>query len=299
MRKFLLLIITFIVLFEVCLSFTGGEIFLNTRISERSKRTCFVMSSTLPFDKLSENIINDLNHEFSLKLTDYTISCHKSIDMTWSSPNGYSGVSQWLDETKGSKFTGVSHCITNTPDGWNIQSVNVWMGPTVLTPHMTLSVHNKIDSPSRLILDYIPRGSQPLGSDSTFFNKFYNNKEYLETYQNILSSESVTKFDKSSNIFGRLLQSPMHISVANVSPETAYNNAYRHALRFISWVKEAPIVEPRQRALVNTRDDKLRQFAFQSNLHAAMEIFPTVSEAQTLAAAWTGPLAEAYIGGGS
>ena len=54
----------------------------------------------------------------------------------------------------------------------------------------------------------------------------------------------------------------------------------------------------RQKAGYNSRDDKLRQFAYAGNLNKYNTQFGG-DLAKSMAAAFTGPLAEAYVGGGS
>lgn len=74
--------------------------------------------------------------------------------------------------------------------------------------------------------------------------------------------------------------------------------AIRHTDRWLDWVANAKAVEARQRGAINVRDDKLRQFAFRAHLDAWVgKVGPET--ARKLAAGFTGPLAEAYVGGGS
>ena len=68
-------------------------------------------------------------------------------------------------------------------------------------------------------------------------------------------------------------------------------------LRWLAWVADGRETEARQRGGINGRDDKLRQFAFRAALHDATDKFGP-DEALAVAAGMTGPVAEAYVGGG-
>ena len=62
--------------------------------------------------------------------------------------------------------------------------------------------------------------------------------------------------------------------------------------------QEAKPVEARQRGAINTRDDKQRQFYYRSAVaESVAKLGPKMG--QTIGACSTGPVAEAYVGGGS
>lgn len=256
------------------------------------------LSSNLQMTSFTSKYLEQLNNEFSLKMTAYS-------EPSWTTELGATGSSDWWDETKGSKFTGVSKYSYSLPNhSSSVESLSIWMGPSLLTPHMTMSIE-EIGQSGRcnVMMDYIPRGGQPLGSESNFFTKYYNDLELLNSYaQYHLPSHSTGRVPYAHNsIFGRMIQSPMMVSISGVSVADAAQMTSQHLQRFIQWVNAAALVEPRQRAVVNTRDDKLRQFAFQANLQAVADAGITcdMDMARMIAASWTGPIAEAYIGGGS
>jgi hypothetical protein len=73
--------------------------------------------------------------------------------------------------------------------------------------------------------------------------------------------------------------------------------------RWLQWVEGAEKLEARQRGAVNMRDDKLRQFAFRWAVSQYSGLLEGLRDSDGLAlrlgAASTGPVAEAYVGGGS
>jgi hypothetical protein len=74
--------------------------------------------------------------------------------------------------------------------------------------------------------------------------------------------------------------------------------ASAHLDQWVGWLLEAQQVESRQRGAMNGRDDKLREFAFKAAMSDCIE-YVGPDKCVDLAAAWTGPIAEAYVGGGS
>ena len=82
-----------------------------------------------------QNVLFDkLNNVLSLKKTDFT----SKYPM-----NNVEGSTAWYDEVKGSKLTGVSRYHMHNSVG-GTSSVNVWMGPGYLIPHLLVAM--KYDS---------------------------------------------------------------------------------------------------------------------------------------------------------
>jgi hypothetical protein len=100
------------------------------------------------------------------------------------------------------------------------------------------------------------------------------------------------------NFYSRLLQSPAYFSATSLSLQNVNDVSTQHVERWVSWLVDAKPLEARQKAGYNSRDDKLRQFAFTSNLYEYGSKFGS-NLGKSVAAAFTGPIAEAYIGGGS
>ena len=96
----------------------------------------------------------------------------------------------------------------------------------------------------------------------------------------------------------RLLHSPIYFSGNTLPLELVSSLATAHADRWLDYMSAAKPLEARQKAGYNSRDDKLRQFAFAANWNEYSAKFGKET-GRRLAAAFTGPLAEAYVGGGS
>ncbi len=88
-----------------------------------------------------QNVLFDkLNNVLSLKQTDFT----SKYPM-----NNVEGSTAWYDEVKGSKLTGVSRYHMHNSVG-GTSSINVWMGPGYLIPHLLVAM--KYDSNGSIIL---------------------------------------------------------------------------------------------------------------------------------------------------
>lgn len=96
----------------------------------------------------------------------------------------------------------------------------------------------------------------------------------------------------------RLLHSPIYFSGNNLPFETVSSLATAHFDRWLDYIASAKPLEARQKAGYNSRDDKLRQFAFGAHLNEYSAKYGK-DNGRKLAAAFTGPLSEAYVGGGS
>lgn len=96
----------------------------------------------------------------------------------------------------------------------------------------------------------------------------------------------------------RLLHSPIYFSGNKLPLDLVTSLATEHLDRWLGFMANAKPLEARQKAGYNTRDDKLRQFAFAAHLNEYSAKFGKET-GRKLAAAFTGPLAEAYVGGGS
>ena len=102
----------------------------------------------------------------------------------------WSGTCEWHDETKGSKLTGVSKNGVTGPNGYFSRTLNIWMGPGFLVPHLLLTVgadpakHTGMS----VIADFVPRGPFPLGSDQTYLDQHFSSKDVLEWYDRYVQS---------------------------------------------------------------------------------------------------------------
>ena len=115
---------------------------------------------------LQTTLLEAVNAEFGLKLTDFTDVYQAK---SWKE-GGYSGTCEWYDEAKGSKLTGVSKNTVNGPGGYFTKTLNVWMGPGFLVPHMMLTVGEDPAAHAgvAVVADFIPRGQFWLGGDQSY-----------------------------------------------------------------------------------------------------------------------------------
>lgn len=171
------------------------------------------------------------------------------------------------------------------------------MGPAYNVPHMLLTITSDSQDVMTVFADYVVRGPTPIGTDNTIVETYYG-KEVVAWYDKAVSSSGAVVLPPPFSFSARLLRSPVALSVGGLTAKDATNIANEHVTRWINWVAAATQVEARQRGAMNGRDDKLRQFAFRAALAESSKIV-TNSFATTLAAASTGPIAEAYVGGGS
>jgi hypothetical protein len=94
------------------------------------------------------------------------------------------------------------------------------------------------------------------------------------------------------------LKSPVALAIEGISFNDATLLANEFADIWINWVKDAKQIEARQRGAMNSRDDKLRQFAYRAAVAESSKLFGS-DFGKRLGAGITGPIAEAYVGGGS
>lgn len=263
------------------------------------------------YAELHNRLFDDINSKLSLKLTDY--GDYQGV-ATWRDGD-WDGNVEWFDEAMGAKLTGVSkYSAFNAATGVSRYSIDCWVGPSLLVPHMLLSFgtvpSNDRGLNNMIIMDFVPRGATPFGSDSNYVDKYYGN-EVLDCYDDAIAAAAGG--NRGDNVHlappisfsGRLLSSPVRTAVASSSLSTGSvaSFATEHVQRWLDWVTTAEKVEARQRGAINTRDDKLRQYAYRAGLASWNELLD-MNNLQSdlirdLAAGSTGPLAEAYIGGGS
>eukprot|EP01041_Mallomonas_annulata_P010898 gene10898-22749_t len=135
------------------------------------------LRSSADISELHNNLFDSVNNALGLKLTDFT---EVYGGKTWTE-GAWSGSTEWWDETKGSKLTGVSKNSISGPDGQHTSTLNVWMGPGYVVPHLLLSigVNPKEYDGWSVTADYVVRGSTPIGSDQSYVDDFYG-KDVLQ-----------------------------------------------------------------------------------------------------------------------
>jgi hypothetical protein len=243
-------------------------------------------------DTLQKTLYSTVSEKFGLKVTDFAE--YQGVDK-WSTGD-WTGECEWSDETTGSKLTGVSrYSSLNNIIGKASYSLDGWMGPSLINPHMLLSFG--VDPSSyeglSLSIDYLARGPTPIGSDNTYMEMYYSDN----TYDKIASLPTAKHLSPVSSLGSRLLRSPQQLSVSGLSLDQVTEFATNHVEGWVKASFEAEQVQPRQRGAINNRDDKLRQYFYQG-FGAALQ-GRGCDIWRKLAAGSTGPLAEAYVGGGS
>ena len=81
-------------------------------------------------------------------------------------------------------MTGVSKNGVTGPNGYFSRTLNIWMGPGFLVPHLLLTMGG---DPAKhtgmsVIADFVPRGPFPLGSDQSYLDQHFSSKDVLEWY---------------------------------------------------------------------------------------------------------------------
>lgn len=256
-------------------------------LSTRSLRMGLKESMSSMFDKL--------NAAYDLKLTDYT----EVIGADRLDDGKVSAQCEWWDERVGGKFTGVTkaHVVQGDEE---LAKLDVWVGPSSHVPHMLLSLMKAADGTFGIEADFVARGQFAIGSDSTYLEDYYENAATLAWYADAVSKSQNNHLAPSASSSGRLLHgSPIYLKVGGMSEGDALSIGEQHLDRWMQYIADAKPSEARQRGGLNVRDDKLRQFSYRAMLVDAKAICDSEDSARALAAGLTGPLAEAYVGGGS
>ena len=247
---------------------------------------------------------------FHLSMSNGAVSLHSSlrktlvdalglkvaISGTHEGSLGWKGTTEWCDEVKGSKLTGVSSNVLTSAAGDASCQLNAWMGPKFFVPHLLLTIGENNNGKYCVQADYVPRGPNAFGSDDSYVGNYFGN-EVLAWYENAYSFDGSTALPPSKSFGARMLRSPVLVAVGGLSLSDATSVAETHVKRWLQWVSEGKESEARQRGALNGRDDKLRQFAFRAAFAEATEKFGA-DLARDVAAGMTGPVAEAYVGGG-
>lgn len=278
---------------EPCLGSLMGR-----RIRSTHRSTVCKMSIQPTFD----NIFNRVKEQFGLVQTDF---CDVLNVQTWQSADGASsGSNEWWTEANPRFLTGVSKVTRRRNKGTDIEeefTINIWMGPSYDVPHLLLSVGQKQQGQYALLADYIPRGMTPLGSDPQYLEKYFGD-DVDQWWNKVCTNANQFAPPQRSSMASRIIQalSPARISVLADSKAIVEEASAEHVDRFLKWIqREAPSPIPaRLRGSFNSRDDKLRQYFYRGELerHVA-ELGQDLGG--RVAAGGTGPISEAYVGGGS
>ena len=243
-------------------------------------------SSSSAIISLHESLFSKVDSQLNLKLTGNNPEFNE-----WSL-DGSTGTAEWWDESSGSKLTGVSKNTAKNDENV-LCTLNLWVGPAYNVPHLLLSFGSDEDS-IYIRSDYVNRGPTPIGSDDRVLDKFYNSN-VQEWYNSIMNADGVTSL-KPLNFGSRLLHtSPVAIAATGLDIDLLTTSCNTCIDNWLYWVANEEQNNPRTRGAFNARDDKLRSFAYS----AAKSELAAFTTDIGLAAGWTGPISEAYVGGGS
>lgn len=209
--------------------------------------------------------------------------------------NAWTAASTWYDEQKGSKLTGVAVGVIKSETEC-LCTLNGWMGPKYFVPHMLLTVSKQANAKYSVVADFVPRGPTAFGSDDSYLGTYYG-QDVMAWHENAYAADGAMPLPPSKSFAARLLRSPAQVAVGELSFDDVAEIATKHVTRWLEWVAEGKESEARQRGALNGRDDKLRMFAFRAAVSENAERFGG-EVGKSVGAGITGPVAEAYVGGG-
>jgi hypothetical protein len=277
-------------------AFTGTRVATTQSLRQQKQPSLHPLSMSLR--PLYDELTSSLSSQFRLTATDFT----RSYDAAqWTCGSVASGTAEWWAESSPQYLTGMSACTRQNLNDQNdpcaeTLTINVWMGPSYDVPHMLLTFGNTVDGRYFVQSDYVPRGATVLGSDPQYLATYYGN-DVQASYTQAYASGGYP-IPPPASFDTRLLASPVVTAVAGLDATAASDLIRTHVNRFQQWVTQASPVPARSRGSFNLRDDKLRQFYFRGQMsQQTVSLGPEWGP--VVAAVNTGPVAEAYVGGGS
>mmetsp|Transcript_23061 Transcript_23061/g.33875 ORF Transcript_23061/g.33875 Transcript_23061/m.33875 type:complete len:322 (+) Transcript_23061:162-1127(+) len=209
-----------------------------------------------------------------------------------------------------------------------LSSLTIFNGPLTDVPHLLSRAYVKEDGNLYFDLDFRPRaygayelrdaeGNYPgpdtlgrkafeySGNRKEFDTKFGNEEVVAFMESTVASLEGATPTPPSSSQLDSLTSGPLKISISMPLTDTNVQivaNARKQAASYwLSWAKPGGGHEHRPGAPVNSQyvyDTKFRQNCYGALLPVYKELFGD-EDGATVTAADSGPLDEAYVGGGS
>jgi hypothetical protein len=263
----------------------------------RMETTSSASSSSLKMSMkpVYDNLVNQVNGQLGLQSTDFT-SVYET--QSWAD-GGSSGTAEWLAEASPQFLTGVNQC-TRMNNGKEELTLNVWVGPSYDVPHMLLTFGEESAGSGRyhLMADYVPRGMTPIGSDPQYMEAYYG-ADVSDACARLAGSPGAAPLAAPSSMYSRILTSPARMAMNGLSMQDAEAAAAAHVQRFLGWMGSTQPLMARLRGSFNSRDDKLRQFYFRGEMEQNSALLSNADVARNVAMAHTGPISEAYVGGGS
>lgn len=232
--------------------------------------------------ELQASLLAKVNTAMSLNPTDHT-------SVSGGDKHEF-GSSTWFSEASPNYLTGVSSYQCKSTIG-----LDCWMGPSYDVPHSLLRIQECDDDTFNLSCDIIPRGATPIGSDPSQLEKYYGD-DRIQWYKS--AATLATSFLPPSSSFSkRLIASPINLQIGGLPFSDVERLANEHQDFFLTATQSAQQIPARLRGSFNLRDDKIRQFFYRGEIEELVAEFGDLGN--VIAASQTGPVAEAYVGGGS
>eukprot|EP00636_Phaeomonas_parva_P003918 CAMPEP_0118851182 /NCGR_PEP_ID=MMETSP1163-20130328/717_1 /TAXON_ID=124430 /ORGANISM="Phaeomonas parva, Strain CCMP2877" /LENGTH=270 /DNA_ID=CAMNT_0006783473 /DNA_START=130 /DNA_END=942 /DNA_ORIENTATION=+ len=232
--------------------------------------------------------LGTIGERLGLEGSDYT----QSLGMQSFNAGGVQGSADWLKEASPKYLTGVSTSSV-TANGKTTMTIEAWMGPSYEVPHMTLKLASAGDM-CEITADYISRNDIAYCAES--YREDHYGADVMAWWAKGASAGPA--LPPSTAFGGRLLRSPAELSVQLADANLMGDLAVEHVNRWLNWLVDAEPLIARKRGAMNSRDDALRRFAFAGNV-ASCVAMAGEDAGRSIAAAITGPVSEAYVGGAS
>lgn len=237
-----------------------------------------------------QNCMERVGGTLGLERSDYT----DQLGLANAEVGGARVESVWFKEASTKFLTGVAASKMEVNGQMRFQ-LDAWMGPSYEVPHMTLCLTSTPTGKCTITADYIAR------ADLTNCMDFIREEYYGPAVQEWWAKGAAAGAPLSPPAAwqGRLISSPACLSVELDNAQTAAALAEEHVARWLSWLEGAQPIIARQRGAMNSRDDSIRRFVFATYATTMAGLVGDAAAGQKLAAAVSGPVSEAYVGGAS
>lgn len=239
--------------------------------------------------QVQADLAGKVGQQLGLKLTDYT----QTLGMESWAQGAASGTAKWMDEASPQLLNGVSVAATSNGMATRFQ-LNGWVSPSFEVPHMLTSM-TVTPAGVEVRMDYIGRDDLAYCSGG-YMQTFYGG-DVMQAWNGAMSSGPA--LPPLAQWQGRLLQSPAAVAVLVPDVGTAAQMVDAHVGRWLSWLASAQPIVARKRGAMNARDDSLRRMAYEFEVGSCVAFLGDEPTGVQLGAAVTGPISEAYVGGGS
>jgi len=208
--------------------------------------------------------------------------------------NGMSGTVQGYN---GKKADYVSVYTDKNEDGsFSTFNIDGWVMPMFDVPHLKLSLSQK-GGELNVFLDYIAK--EDLSYSKEYLAQYYT-RDAVSWWSRTMSNSLVKENPSDTNIFCRVLQSPLKVSFSVCDSKEAI--AFVESVidefveRWLGWLDEATEIPRVRRGTIFSRDNTIRRINWQVLAEKNRDVFAEDSLAKKIAAAQSGPGNEQYVG---